>query len=315
MDFMKIVDWISSVTGALTIVVFIILSFWKGTQSLYDLLFKPDQYINKNYGPVMDSILDKQFGDEIKKVVDTSVTETLRDTGVFRSLDKQKSIHLILTKNFIEPQIKSQFPEYKKRLIRIIKKNSTEAKAKVGINRPSEYNFYINLRNILPNSQDATNLSYILAGFIYDDIEKNEKGYDFVAVNRNGNAILGYLISNFLNLPLVIVNFDSRWELEGKKVKVDGLSEIPRSENKRGFLIDDAVSGGSILKESVEILRSHQLRVDDVYVLFSRKEDGAIQDYKQASISLHSIFDLNDEGIKRIINTEEDNLDTIIDEL
>ena len=103
--------------------------------------------------------------------------------------------------------------------------------------------------------------------------------------------------------------------VRGKKVKVDGLSEIPRSENKRGFLIDDAVSGGSILKESVEILRSHQLRVDDVYVLFSRKEDGAIQDYKQASISLHSIFDLNDEGIKRIINTEEGTLDTIIDEL
>ena len=315
MDYWKTLNDISSLTGFVTIALFILFSFWKGIQGLYLLLFKPDKYINKNHGSVMDTILEKQFGEEIKKVVDSSVIETLRDTGVFRSLDKQKSVHLILTKDFIDSHIRSQFPEYKQRLIRIIKKNSKKTKARVGINRPSEYDFYVNLRNILPNSTDATNLSYILAGFIYEDIEKYTRGYDFIAVNRNGNAILGYLISNFLDLPLVIVNYDSRWELEGKTVNVDGLSEIPRSENQKGFLIDDAVSGGSILKRSVEILRSNKLQVDNVYVLFSREEDGAIQDYKKASINLHSIFDLNDKGIEKIINTKEDDLDTIIDEL
>lgn len=316
MTSMEILGLLSSITGTITIAAFILFSFWKGLEGLCLLVFKPTKYIHKNHGPVLNRIIEKHFGEEIKKIVDSSITETLRDTGVTRSLDKQKSVLLLLTKGVLESQIKSQFPQYRERLLHIIKNNSRAAQAKVGINNPSKYNFYINLRNILPNSEDATTLSYILVAFIYEDIEKNNnKGYDFVAVNRNGNAILGYLISNFLNLPLVIVNFDSRWELDGKKVKVDGLSKIPRYENKKGFLVDDAVSGGSILKDSVEILRSQQLRVDDVYVLFSRNEDGAIKDYSEESINLHSIFDLNDDGIEKIINTDDNDLDKIIDEL
>lgn len=312
---MDIVEKISNFAGIITIIAFLLFSSWQGIRSLYQLVFKPVDYIKSNHGGIMDEILDGQFGEKVKEVVDLSVVETLRDTGVYRSLDKQKSIHLILTRNFIDTQIRSNFENYRSRLIRIIRENSQEIPSKVGINSPSEYSFYVNLRSILPNSEEATLLSYILAGFIYEHIENEGKGYDFVAVNRNGNAILGYLISNFLSLPLVIVNYDSRWELGGKKVEIDGIKAIPRPQNKRGFLVDDAVSGGSILKESCSILRDNELLVDDVYVLFSRKEDDAINDYKSRGINLHSIFDLNDQSIEKILHTDLNNLDEIINEI
>ncbi|MCJ8344517.1 hypothetical protein MJH12_03180, partial [bacterium] len=155
---------------------------------------------------------------------------------------------VIILKGVFEPtidsEIKKNSADYRSRLIHIIQKNSKNIPSKVGLKSPSNYEYYINLRSILPNSAEATMLSYILTGFILDSIENDNKRYDFIAVNRNGNSILGYLISNFLSLPLVIVNYDSRWELGGKKVDIDGLSEIRRPSNKRGFLVDDAVSGG-----------------------------------------------------------------------
>lgn len=309
---MGFVESVSAVTGAIVIVAILVFTCVHGVKSVYQLIFKPVDYIKCNHSGMIDEMLHGHYGERMRKIIDASVLETLRETGIYRNIDKQKSVHLILTKTFIEAKIKSQFVDYRINLLKIIKKNSQKVQAKVGKGSVSVYSHYVNLRRILPNSEDAAGLSYILAGFIYEDIESQGKGYDFLAVNRNGNAILGYLISNFLSLPLVIVNYDSRWVLGGDKVDVDGLDVIPRLENKRGFLIDDAVSGGTILKDSCNVLRSKGLQVCDAYVLFSRKEDGAIADFKNQGINLHSIFDLNDQSIEKILSTEDENLNSII---
>ncbi|MCJ8318579.1 MAG: hypothetical protein MJK12_03030 [Colwellia sp.] len=312
---MDLVEIMGYVAGVLSLIAFIVLTNIQGIKNLYLIINKPIDYIKINHGGVLEEILERHFGEKIKEVVDSSIVETLSDTGIYRVLDENKSIYSILTKNFIDSEIKKNSADYRSRLIHIIQKNSKNIPSKVGLKSPSNYEYYINLRSILPNSAEATMLSYILTGFILDSIENDNKRYDFIAVNRNGNSILGYLISNFLSLPLVIVNYDSRWELGGKKVDIDGLSEIRRPSNKRGFLVDDAVSGGSILKESCSILRKNGLQIDDVYVLFTRKEDDAISDYKNDSINLHSIFDLDDKAICKIIEAKPENLESMANEI
>jgi len=307
-----IVILVSGITGALTIIIFLIFSFIIGVRNLYHLIFKPKEYIENNHGNILDEIIAKQFGDKVRKIIDDSIIETMRDTGVYRNLDKQKSVLFVLTKQFIEHEIKKNFQNYRFRLLEVIKKNSLKVDSKVGKNTISSYSHYVNLRSILPNSEDATLISYILAGFIY---ENNEKGYDFIAVNRNSNAILGYLISNFLDLPLLIVNYDTRWEIDGKKLNIDGLSSLRRHEGKKGFLVDDAVSGGSILKESCFILKNNGLVVEDVFVLFTRKEDDAKSDFSEVDITLHSIFDLDDKLIEKIIFTPDKELNKLLNEI
>ena len=80
-----------------------------------------------------------------------------------------------------------------------------------------------------------------------------------------------------------------------------------------GSTIDDAVSVGTILKESSLILKEYGFISTDIYVLFSRKEDNAIDEYKQVDLSLYSIFNLGDSEIKLIMNTNEDKLPTLLE--
>ncbi len=309
------IELIMTVTGILTLAAIIIFTFITSIKDFYYLIFHPLKYIEKNHNYLLTQVISTQFGDNIQTTIDQSILETLRDTGVDRGLDNQKSVLLILTKQYTESSIKQNIKDYRLRLLNIIKNNSKKVKSKIGIKSPTNYEYYINLRNILPNSEEASTASYILAGFIYEYIEKNKIGYDFVAVNRNTNTILGYLISNFLKLPLVIVNYDTRWNINGKNIEIDGLSTLPRPQNKRGFLIDDAVSGGSILKDSCLILRNNKLLIDDVFVLFSRREDNATEDFKQDKINLHSIFELNDKQIEKIIATPNEELERLENEL
>lgn len=310
---MEYINIISSITGVVTILAFIIFSFIIGLKNLYFLIFKPSEYIQANHGDVLNKILQDHFRNDVNKLIHSSIKETLKETGMLKQLDRQKSIFMILTKQYLEHEIKDKFKDYRLRLLNIIKTNASEVSAKIGKATVSEYNFYVNLRHVLPNSLDATELSYILAGFIYSKIEENNSHYDYVAVNRNGNTILGYLISNFLNIPLLIVNYDSRWVVDGKNVKVNGIEKDSDPSGKRVFLVDDAVSGGTILKESCNVLQEYGFIAQEVYILFSRKEDGAIKEYKNNDITLFSIFDLGDEEIRLILNTNRDKLSSLLE--
>jgi len=155
-----------------------------------------------------------------------------------------------------------------------------------------------------------------LSGFIYKYLEDKNEQFDFIAVNRNSNSILGYLISSFLDIPLLIVNYDSsRWKLNNEEVSVDGLNKLPRKLiNKKGFIVDDAVSGGTILKESAKILKSLDLEVKDIFVVFNRKEDNAKEIYSKSNLILHSIFEIGDEEIETLMNTEDNDLEKLINE-
>lgn len=311
----NVITTISGITGGFLIIGFILFTFISSFRNLIDLIFYPLKYIQNNHKDILNTVVANQFGDRVRSVIDTSILETLKDTGVTRGLDKQKGVLLILARKFQDLATINSVKNYRVNLLKIIKDNSTQVESKVGIKSVTTYSHYVNLRNVLPNSQEASTASYILAGFIYEHIETAERGYDFVAVNRNSNAILGYLISNILDIPLLIVNYHSRWEINGKKIEIDGLNNLQRPHNKRGFLVDDAVSGGSILKESCNTLRDNGLTVDDVFVLFSRKEDDAKSDFKRIDIDLHSVFELNDELIEKIISTPDNKLDELVNEI
>ncbi len=340
MEPQNLFDVIFTWTKFLTLGIFVlivVLLFIKNVKNMINLIFRPYSYFENNHSKILKEIINKEFGTKIdnlikttvfkashelvlptdkwRSVIDTTVIETLDEAGIKKCINENKSFRLDLNKRLSAPYAVD--PDYKKSLIELIKENSKKVKASIGKKSKSTYQYYIDLRQVLPNGEIAMQLNNILINFISDYNNEARPGFDFVAVNRNSNTIFGYLISNLLGIPLMIVNYDSsRWLVDGKEVKIDGLNAIKKPYVKRkGFVIDDAVSGGSVLKESVEVLKRKGFILDDVFVLFSRKEDAAIDEFLADGITLHSIFNLDDNDIKKILNTENKDLEFLVNEL
>jgi orotate phosphoribosyltransferase len=326
--------------GIILLIVLVVALFISSLKDIWNVIFNPKKYIEDKHKKLFDDMIEELFSnrvndliensinctlkeledcfyeDKIKSVINHSIDNTLTTTGIQRNLDAQKSVLLILTKKFINEEFKRDSKRYKLNLLFLMKANAEKVKVTIGTNSPTSYSYYINLRSILTDSDYATKLSYILAGSIYKYIEQTGSTFDFIAVNRNSNAILGYLISNFLNKPLLIVNYSPEmWNKNGEEVTIDGLEHLGNFENKKGFLVDDAVSGGRILKNSVHYLKEKKLIADNVFVFFTRKEDNAKNSFREDNINLHSIFDVDDKLIEKIIQTDENDLESIIDDI
>jgi len=316
---MEVIEFISTVTGIIFLGLIIFFSFISSVKNAYNLFLNPMKYIEDNHGDILEHVISKKIKpceSVYKEIVDTSIIETIRDVGISRNIDQQKSVLQILTKKYVSHQIQKEYENYEIEALKLIKQNSKKIQAKIGKKTPTTYQYYVNLRDVLVESKTVTSVSFVLSGFIYKYLEDKNEQFDFIAVNRNSNSILGYLISSFLDIPLLIVNYDSsRWKLNNEEVSVDGLNKLPRKLiNKKGFIVDDAVSGGTILKESAKILKSLDLEVKDIFVVFNRKEDNAKEIYSKSNLILHSIFEIGDEEIETLMNTEDNDLEKLINE-
>jgi len=99
---MEVIEFISTVTGIIFLGLIIFFSFISSVKNAYNLFLNPMKYIEDNHGDILEHVISKKIKpceSVYKEIVDTSIIETIRDVGISRNIDQQKSVLQILTKN------------------------------------------------------------------------------------------------------------------------------------------------------------------------------------------------------------------------
>lgn len=166
-------------------------------------------------------------------------------------------------------------------------------KLKSGITSP----YYINLRNII----SYPNLIYLLSDLIYQklDLKSNEiKGNKLRFQHNDDFYICGLpyaglpysiTISSTFGIPNLLLR------KERKKYGVDNLIEGLRKDNKKRevIIIDDVLTSGSSIIESLEVFKLYNLKINKVIVLVDR-ENGGREKLEGLGLKVESIFKISE---------------------
>uniref|UniRef100_A0A182QCX4 Uridine 5'-monophosphate synthase n=1 Tax=Anopheles farauti TaxID=69004 RepID=A0A182QCX4_9DIPT len=153
-------------------------------------------------------------------------------------------------------------------------------KMKVGINSP----VYFDLRVIVSHPDVMDTLADILQEFIVDS-KLNTAGAHLCGVPYTALPV-ATLISIKSNKPMLIRR------KEAKKYGTKKLIEGKFNAGDKCLIIEDVVTSGSSILETVEDLRSEGLVVTDAIVVVDR-EQGGVQNTEERGVRMHSLFTLS----------------------
>ncbi|XP_053672006.1 uridine 5'-monophosphate synthase [Anopheles nili] len=153
-------------------------------------------------------------------------------------------------------------------------------KMKVGINSP----VYFDLRVIVSHPDVMDTLADMLQEFIADK-KLNTSGGHLCGVPYTALPV-ATLISIKSNKPMLIRR------KEAKKYGTKKLIEGKFGAGDKCLIIEDVVTSGSSILETVDDLRSEGLTVTDAIVVVDR-EQGGVQNTEERGIRMHSLFTLS----------------------
>lgn len=153
-------------------------------------------------------------------------------------------------------------------------------KMKVGINSP----VYFDLRVIVSHPEVMNTLADMLQEFIVDR-KLNTSGAHLCGVPYTALPV-ATLISIKANQPMLIRR------KEAKKYGTKKLIEGKFNAGDKCLIIEDVVTSGSSILETVEDLRSEGLVVTDAIVVVDR-EQGGVQNTEERGVRMHSLFTLS----------------------
>uniref|UniRef100_A0AAG5CSY1 Uridine 5'-monophosphate synthase n=1 Tax=Anopheles atroparvus TaxID=41427 RepID=A0AAG5CSY1_ANOAO len=151
---------------------------------------------------------------------------------------------------------------------------------KVGINSP----VYFDLRVIVSHPDVMDTLADLLTEFIADT-KLNTTGVHLCGVPYTALPV-ATLISIKGNKPMLIRR------KEAKKYGTKKLIEGKFNAGDKCLIIEDVVTSGSSILETVEDLRSEGLVVTDAIVVVDR-EQGGVQNTEEQGVRMHSLFTLS----------------------
>jgi len=137
-----------------------------------------------------------------------------------------------------------------------------------------------------------------LADFYANYIHQNELNFDFIF----GPAYKGITLASSISLQLnnvfsVDKLFSSNRKEEKKHGDVGAL--IGSSLSGKGLIVDDVISSGSSIVESINIIKKHNAKPTSVLVALDRMELGkstraTFEIESENNIKVHSIINMND---------------------
>lgn len=279
-----IIKIIAAIIGAIAVISFIGMSTWSTLCDLYAFFFQRQRFFIEQYG----AIIEKTIND---------ISDRL---GLFRHAHHHRSLSLYLDSNSGDPSLEDTYQE---KLKEIIGEHIEKTQARVGSDTKVNYEYYVDLRASLTRTDLADILGAIMVSFIRSSIRAQSLSFDYVAAHREGSTILAYVVAHAFGVPLLLANRTSRWSIDGKQIFVEGddLSRnVENLRNKKVLLVDDSASGGTVLRNAIQVLTAAGYEVRDAFVLFSRSEVSAEKKLKQDGVSLHSIFLLDDAKLAKM---------------
>lgn len=115
------------------------------------------------------------------------------------------------------------------------------------------------------------------------EIKKRNVECDLICGVPYGAISLATGISFETGIPMIFKRKDAK--AHGTKKMVEGVY----NDNDRCLLVDDVVTSGISILESVESLRKHKIRVKDAMVLLDREQGGS-ENVGNSNVILHSII-------------------------
>jgi orotate phosphoribosyltransferase len=113
------------------------------------------------------------------------------------------------------------------------------------------------------------------------------KGYDLLAGMELGAVPLVVALSLESKIPYVIIRKEKRDHGTGKSIEGEDV------KNKRVLILEDVTtSGGSVIK-TIQILREHNAKVDEVIVVVDR-ESGAAEKLSKMDVNFISLLSVSD---------------------
>ena len=151
-------------------------------------------------------------------------------------------------------------------------------KMKVGVNSP----VYFDLRVIVSHPDVVQTLSNLLAEFM----KSHQLSYDHVCGVPYTALPLASILSVQEQIPMLIRRKEAK--AYGTKKLIEGRFQ----PNDRCLIIEDVVTSGSSILETVNDLTEVGIKVTDVIVVVDR-EQGGVANIAQEGVRMHSLFTLS----------------------
>ncbi len=95
------------------------------------------------------------------------------------------------------------------------------------------------------------------------------------------------LVAYLTKKPLIFVR--SKPKKHGTQKQIEGVFE----KNSEALVIDDVLTTGGSLKESIMVMRKNNLKVSHAIILINR-EEGGVKNLKEIGVTVHSIFTIKE---------------------
>ncbi len=149
----------------------------------------------------------------------------------------------------------------------IIESNTHNLAIRVGENEHFSSKTFINIMGASVNSANAKLIAKLLSSFISEN--KSSIGlFDFLCTPKSGSPIIGYELSNILNVPYVIHKSNDRIKFEPTNNVDDEFDGEMPEPGKIALLIDDSSTGGTMFIDAAKALKKRNYQVKIAVVLF-----------------------------------------------
>jgi orotate phosphoribosyltransferase len=177
-----------------------------------------------------------------------------------------------------------------------------EGKVAVGFLGETPLRWYVDLRDAVLQKPTRESLSAALAHHIREASHVgnhwgNSVTYSRVAVPEPGNQLLGVTVAEQLGVPAVIVKSAMR-----RINDHDTFDGIVRPGDAV-ILVDDVITSGAMIRESIEILRNIGATVTAVFTVISRKDPTEWPELASLDppVKVFPILRLSDGDIEEIV--------------
>ena len=147
-------------------------------------------------------------------------------------------------------------------------------------------NFYLNLRNLISQPLVIRDIAQIIYSFLSSHYESNFLicGLPYAGIPYAGT------VSILFNIPNIILRKERK--KHGLGNMIDGLGN---TDLKKIFIIDDIITTGSSIRESIPVLLEHGLEIIGIICIVDRSEMGITNlEVDGVKYPIHSLFTLDD---------------------
>ena len=177
-------------------------------------------------------------------------------------------------------------------LLELLKKKSYQ-EGKFLLSSGKESNFFIDCKPVMLDPVGLEHCGYALSNLFHDEL--NYGYYNYIAGIAMGGIPLAHSISSYFyefgtNINILYVR--KKPKTHGTYHKIDGIVNVVDS-CPEAVIVDDVITTGNSIIESVKDLRTFGIDVDVALCLVDRLEGGR-EKLKEHNIELRSVFDRYD---------------------